>query len=574
VSAVGVGRRLPTLSRPVAFLAVVCITAVSVLSFQGSAFALTTPAMTDPIELTLPSGSILGTAETTTTAVAAVSESVVPEAGLAAEAAGGAPLFIAAAPEVAVAAVGVAAIYSSWKLGTMISNSLDSSSGNEVNNAGPSGVPFRASSYYGTQGISGSDPHIWLSITSPAFQSDRFGYTHFSDVGPIFKDASGTLTAQCETASGYKFVFQLPSVFVSTSGYDTDGIKGLGFLAYGSHSTIGLSDTLVGASDTSHGACVSIPYAVFRPDTTDAWTSSSAWSSFNDDRALIWSNGEGANVYWWQECQATDGTLTAASGFLSHPAAAGEDLTFPACASGTHRVEGEFLSGSKLLAHFKLPPAFTDTGTANSTGLAFIGTGSTPLPVGTDSTACTYGTGSATSTDCGAAYTITHPTCTTGCGEPGADPVPAGGASDSCFPSGWGLFNPVEWVEKPIKCALIWAFVPDTATWGGDISTITTSLSTAGPGPWFTAMGTVLGGLGGTAGGCAGPTVNFDLGSVHQVLHPFSACDPPMSVVAGIAYAFTTVSVVVLGGLAIIRALSVAFGFNFSFGRRATAEGD
>lgn len=27
-----------------------------------------------------------------------------------------------------------------------------------------------------------------------------------------------------------------------------------------------------------------------------------------------------------------------------------------------------------------------------------------------------------------------------------------------CFPTGWGLLNPVEWVLKPVKCALLWAF--------------------------------------------------------------------------------------------------------------------
>lgn len=41
--------------------------------------------------------------------------------------------------------------------------------------------------------------------------------------------------------------------------------------------------------------------------------------------------------------------------------------------------------------------------------------------------------------------------------------------SGVCFPSGWGLFNPVEWVVKPVKCVLIWAFVPDDLQgWSAD----------------------------------------------------------------------------------------------------------
>jgi hypothetical protein len=35
--------------------------------------------------------------------------------------------------------------------------------------------------------------------------------------------------------------------------------------------------------------------------------------------------------------------------------------------------------------------------------------------------------------------------------------------SGECFPTGWGVFNPVEWVYRPITCALQWAFVPKVA---------------------------------------------------------------------------------------------------------------
>lgn len=50
-------------------------------------------------------------------------------------------------------------------------------------------------------------------------------------------------------------------------------------------------------------------------------------------------------------------------------------------------------------------------------------------------------------------------------------PINPGGGSavqdgdSTCFDiNGWGWLNPIEWVEKPVKCALTWAFVPsDTA---------------------------------------------------------------------------------------------------------------
>lgn len=49
--------------------------------------------------------------------------------------------------------------------------------------------------------------------------------------------------------------------------------------------------------------------------------------------------------------------------------------------------------------------------------------------------------------------------------DPQPDPTPfpyepADSPAGECFPTGWGLLNPVEWVLKPIKCALVWAFVP------------------------------------------------------------------------------------------------------------------
>lgn len=49
---------------------------------------------------------------------------------------------------------------------------------------------------------------------------------------------------------------------------------------------------------------------------------------------------------------------------------------------------------------------------------------------------------------------------------PGVDPYgpPVPGADlatdGECVPSGWGIFNPVQWVLRPVKCALVWAFVP------------------------------------------------------------------------------------------------------------------
>jgi hypothetical protein len=44
-----------------------------------------------------------------------------------------------------------------------------------------------------------------------------------------------------------------------------------------------------------------------------------------------------------------------------------------------------------------------------------------------------------------------------------------------CFPTGWGALNPVEWVTKPVQCALQWAFIPKPAV----LTETMTGLSTA-----------------------------------------------------------------------------------------------
>ena len=54
-----------------------------------------------------------------------------------------------------------------------------------------------------------------------------------------------------------------------------------------------------------------------------------------------------------------------------------------------------------------------------------------------------------------------------GVGGPGGPPA-VGSEGASCMPSGWGWFNPIEWVLKPIKCAFRWLFVPST-DWLGPV---------------------------------------------------------------------------------------------------------
>jgi hypothetical protein len=61
-------------------------------------------------------------------------------------------------------------------------------------------------------------------------------------------------------------------------------------------------------------------------------------------------------------------------------------------------------------------------------------------------------------------------------------PDPTDTEGNACFPSGWGMLNPVEWIYKPVKCALAWAFVPSSIT-ADTIDGIGTTLQGKAPAP-------------------------------------------------------------------------------------------
>lgn len=158
---------------------------------------------------------------------------------------------------------------------------------------------------------------------------------------------------------------------------------------------------------------------------------------------------------------------------------------------------------------------------------------------------------------------------------PSISPVPGGSGQPApdadekqkqCFPTGWAALNPVEWVMKPVGCALEAAFVPKTQTVQTQSTRIQEKVKTVGFGSVTTAWMDTFDAVGGGSG-CAGPTVNFNFGSTGQSLQPFNACSQPMSTVAGITYAFSSIVIVLAGGLGIARAIGSGFGFNFTLGR-------
>ncbi|HZC51123.1 MAG TPA: hypothetical protein VE441_01295, partial [Mycobacterium sp.] len=152
----------------------------------------------------------------------------------------------------------------------------------------------------------------------------------------------------------------------------------------------------------------------------------------------------------------------------------------------------------------------------------------------------------------------------------GTNPDPAAPGTEvdgnGCMDGFWS-WNPVDWVLTPVKCALVWAFVPDAAAQTEASTKINNDEAKTGIGN----IGAGLTGIYGAAvdtegGGCAGPEVTFPM--THTAMHPFDACTEPMRTVAAISWAFSTVAICAFGLMAVMRAAGSAFGINFTMGNR------
>ncbi len=137
----------------------------------------------------------------------------------------------------------------------------------------------------------------------------------------------------------------------------------------------------------------------------------------------------------------------------------------------------------------------------------------------------------------------------------------------SCLPQGWAALNPIEWVMRPVQCALEWAFVPRASVvdavgvqvvtaWNDTAVAQVPEITTA----WIAALPEDV-------GGCQGPSIDF--GPVLEPLgieapppsYPLSACEPPFDTIALIANVFTLGAVGILGAYAIVRNIAASIGY-------------
>lgn len=129
---------------------------------------------------------------------------------------------------------------------------------------------------------------------------------------------------------------------------------------------------------------------------------------------------------------------------------------------------------------------------------------------------------------------------------PGA-PTPAPDEA-ACYPTGWAAFNPLEWVYKPVKCVLVWAFVPSQSSVNGDLDRVKTALDGSAVKSVYTGVTGVVGpftqlGLGGS-GDCHGPQVTLTVPVAGDTTgYPFDTCGRLPQMVLGVLLPIETFAV-------------------------------
>ncbi|WP_235566593.1 hypothetical protein [Microbacterium sp. Root61] len=141
---------------------------------------------------------------------------------------------------------------------------------------------------------------------------------------------------------------------------------------------------------------------------------------------------------------------------------------------------------------------------------------------------------------------------------PGTGPTPG----DACMAQWASAPNPLEWVLQPVKCALVWAFVPRASVVTATQVSIASAWSTTMPGklPGIVSAALVVPG---DPGGCMGPHVFMPFSSINSSwpnfdAYPLQACSSPMAEVAAAARTIGAAILIYLTAMGIIRRASAS----------------
>lgn len=120
---------------------------------------------------------------------------------------------------------------------------------------------------------------------------------------------------------------------------------------------------------------------------------------------------------------------------------------------------------------------------------------------------------------------------------PGTGPGSGMSPADTCFETGWAsVANPIDWVLVPVKCALVWAFVPRTATVDQGFANLENRWQSTAVGGLAAAVG-AWSFVAPSSSGCNGVTVGLSaLGHGIEDFQILNACPgSPLQPIAGLS---------------------------------------
>lgn len=236
---------------------------------------------------------------------------------------------------------------------------------------------------------------------------------------------------------------------------------------------------------------------------------------------------------------------------------------YPACYDGSTKCVLDLTSvlGTGTVSCFERPELCQDWSTK-------------PEPARSDQYECRYGPYVAALAECYAYTRVFQPEAVS-TGTPYADPltgadpgvqtgpVPGAPSSESvgsCYPTGWGVLNPVEWVLKPVGCALRDAFVPRPA----QVTAANTRVAVAWGNTPMGAMSTVISAWEvwtPSVTGCGGIPVDLDIMGVEGHYDLLSTCEEPLATIAGLTRTVGSAAIIIYSLFAITRHIGGIIGY-------------
>lgn len=147
-------------------------------------------------------------------------------------------------------------------------------------------------------------------------------------------------------------------------------------------------------------------------------------------------------------------------------------------------------------------------------------------------------------------------------GTPGPVTNPPGGPIDPENPTknciaGMASWNPVDWVYTPVKCALVWAFIPKNGAGSDAFGAFRQKFTDSGIGPWLAIPPLLFDDLP-EGSGCQGPPLTMPASLGGKTYYPLNACSDPMSKYANMSRSLITVVVVFYGMFSVVNSLTTS----------------